>query len=482
MSRWRLAVEVFITLEWIMRLGMIFVVPKGRRPSSATAWLMLIMIEPVVGSLTFFVFGTPRLPQYRRRLQKYADSHIAGELAGHKLELCHAQVDPRKLSGAHEQFIALNSKLGGLPVFGANNVDFLDDYTTALQSLAADIAKAKKRILCEYYIIAMDSTSEPVLSALESAAARGVEVYMLFDALACRQYPRFRQLKKRLSAAGIAWRPMLPISMRPGKKFTRPDLRNHRKIVVIDGRIGYTGSQNIIARNYHRRDELVYEELVVRVEGPIVWQLAAVFRTDWYTESGVFLPQDSPISSSGKVFAQVLPSGPSHGGSNNLKLYTALVHSAVKKIVIVTPYFVPDDALMTALTSAADRGVEVTIINSQIIDKLFVGHAQRSYYDELLQAGIKVYLYKSPTFLHTKHLTVDDDVAVVGSSNLDIRSFELDLEISLVLYDKNIVGKLRHLEKRYIAKSSRLNTHSWQSRKVYYKMIENVARLTAALQ
>ncbi len=482
MTQWRLAVEVFLVAEWSLRLASFFVVPKNRRPSSATAWLMLIMIEPVIGFLLLGAFGTPRLPIHRRRLQKYADTHVAGELANLALARHNAQVNPGQLSSSHEQFVQLNHALGGLPVFAGNTVTFLDDYAQTIKSLAHDISKAKQRILCEFYIIAMDETSEPVLVALERAANRGVEVHVLFDALGSRQFSHFSQLKKRLSAAGVNWKPMLPFSVSPGKKFTRPDLRNHRKIVSIDGSIGYTGSLNLISPSYHRRDSLVYEELVARVQGPVVWQLEAVFRTDWYAETGIFLPQCTMSAGSGAVSAQVLPSGPTHGGSNNLKLYAALVHSATKKIVIVTPYFVPDDALMTALTSAAERGVDVTIINSQVIDKVLVGYAQRSFYEELLAAGIKVYLYKQPVFLHTKHLTIDDDVAVVGSSNLDRRSFELNLEISMVMYDRSVVSHLRILEKRYVANSTPVHARVWIDRKMYYKMIENVARLTAALQ
>jgi cardiolipin synthase A/B len=345
-----------------------------------------------------------------------------------------------------------------------------------------DIHAAKKRILFEFFIIALDDTTKPVWEALEAAVARGVEVRVLFDGFVCRHYPHFRELKKRLTQAGILWKPMLPINLKPGKNFTRPDLRNHRKIIVIDGEVGYTGSQNIIDKTYHRSDELYYEELMARIKGPVVWELSAIFRADWYAETLEFIPEDQLIIGKGDITAQVLPSGPGHGGSNNLKLYTSLMYSAEKKITIVTPYFVPDDALLTALISAADRGIEVSIINSEIIDKLLVGHAQRSYYEELLSAGIKVYLYKSPVFLHSKHVTIDDEVAVIGSSNLDIRSFELDQEITLVLYDKKVVKRLRAIENRYIEGSSQVNAYSWNRRPLYLRSLDNLARLTAVLQ
>ncbi len=475
-------VGAFVIFEWVLRAIMLFVVPKNRRPSSATAWLMLIMIEPVIGTILLLVFGHPRLPKSRLRMQQYADAHIAKELAAQPTAKNRAALRVHELPSQNMQFIKLNQALGGLPVVAGNDVEFLSDYQEAIDQLVEDIRGAKKRILFEYFIVALDDVTIGLWQALEDAVQRGVDVKVLFDAVACRRYPNFRQLKKRLRSAGIEWLPMLPLRLRPGKDFTRPDLRNHRKIVVIDGQIGYTGSQNIIAKTYHRSDELVYEELMARVTGPVVWQLSAIFRADWYAESHTFLPQDDVAAPTGTVAAQVLPSGPGHGGGNNLKLYTALIHSAERKIVIVTPYFVPDDSLLNALISAAERGVEVSIINSEIIDKILVGHAQRSYYSELLAAGIKVYLYKTPVFLHSKHLTVDDSVAVIGSSNLDIRSFELDMEVTMALYDKNVVKHLRAIEDRYIAGSSQVNNYSWARRPLHLRLLDSLARLTASFQ
>ena len=479
---WNYVVGVVLIFEWVLRFLMFFIVPKNRKPSSSTAWLMLIMIEPILGSIIFSVFGSPSLPRHRRDYYKKANELIEKEIKGLQVVYAKAEVKDEEITSTEEKFVKLNRNLGGFPIYNGNKVKFYDDYNETIKILIKDIDSAKERILFEYFILALDSTSEPIFEALERAHNRGVNVYVLFDALACRAYPNYKKMKKRLSASGIAWRAMLPLYVVPGKKFTRPDLRNHRKIVVIDGKIGCTGSQNIIQKNYHRSDELYYEELVARIEGPTVWQLSAVFRSDWYSETQEFLPALSLPVAVGSAKAQVLPSGPSYVESSNLKLYTALMHGARKKIVIITPYFVPDDALMTALTSAAQRGVEVTMINSEIIDKVFVGHAQRSYYEELLRVGVKILLYKKPVFLHTKHLSVDDSIAVIGSSNLDMRSFELDLEVSMVLYDKQSVLKLRKIEERIINGSKKVSYNAWQKRSIKHQLLDNVARLTASLQ
>ncbi len=476
-ANWSSLVGAFLVFEWLLRIFMLFTIPKNRKPTSATAWLMLIMLEPVIGTLVFLTIGSPRLPKHRRHLQKIADKKVAYELS--KLKTI---VATKNLSSTQQKTIALNNALGGLPVWKGNKIEFLDDYQKSIDLLVKDITSAKQRIFFEYYILVLDDTSEPVIAALEAAVTRGVQVYVLFDALANRSFPNTKKLKKRLTSSGILWHAMLPFKLKPGKGFTRPDLRNHRKIVVIDDTLGYTGSLNIVNKKYHRKDELYYEELVTRIQGPVVWQLGAVFRTDWHSETSYMLTAGIVPAEVGSANAQVLPSGPGYTESTNLKLYTQLAQNASKRIFIVTPYFVPDEALMTALTSAAQRGVQVIMVNSDSIDKLLVGHAQRSYYEELLQAGVKVYLYKKPVFLHTKHVTIDDDTIVVGSSNLDIRSFELDLEVSMLIYDTQSVKVLRKIEERYIAGSRQVKKASWHKRSNSKKIIENVSRLTASLQ
>jgi cardiolipin synthase len=227
---------------------------------------------------------------------------------------------------------------------------------------------------------------------------------------------------------------------------------------------------------------------VVRVAGPAAAQLNAAFITDWYAETGVALtrqanPDDVLFPPAhGDVLCQVLPSGSGFENENNLKLFTALIHAAQRKLVITNPYFVPEDSLLTAISSAAQRGVDVTLINSEVADQFLVCHAQRSYYEELLDAGVRIYWYRPPILLHSKTMSVDDDIAVIGSSNLDIRSFTLNLEITLVAYDQKVVADLRQIEAGYIDRSTPVQLGEWQTRPVTSKLAENMARLTAALQ
>jgi len=241
----------------------------------------------------------------------------------------------------------------------------------------------------------------------------------------------------------------------------------------------------MIKRTYFRKDAIYYDELVARVRGPVAMQFQAVFLTDWGAEAGE-LPQMANVPAllmyAGQSLCQVLPSGSGFEYENNLKLFVSLFYLARQKVVIANPYFVPDDALTTAIISAAQRGVEVTLINSEASDQFFVSHAQRSYYEELLKAGVKIYWYSAPALLHSKHFSVDDDLVVIGSSNLDMRSFHLNMEVTLICYDPAIVASLRSIEADYLRRSRQIQLCAWQQRAPGTRFAENIARLTSALQ
>jgi cardiolipin synthase len=180
--------------------------------------------------------------------------------------------------------------------------------------------------------------------------------------------------------------------------------------------------------------------------------------------------------------AQVLPSGPTFEADNNLKLFTNLLHKADRRISITSPYFVPEEAIMLAITSAAERGLEVELFASEIGDQALVYHAQRSYYEALLRAGVRIYLYEAPTVLHAKHFSIDDDVAVVGSSNMDIRSFALDMEVSMLVHGRGFVDELRKVEDDYRSRSTEVHLDEWLTRSRRGRVRDNLARLTSAIQ
>lgn len=482
-----IAVVLVFVLDWTIRIGALFYVPKNRKPSSATAWLMLILLLPFLGLLIYILLGSPKLNKRRRKIQRNMDSVIediiySKETSKHFESFIHNSTDANL-----EPYIKLNKNLGGFPVFDGNKIKLLSEYDGAISEIAKKIKLAKYFVHIEYFIITMDDSTEILFTEMEKAIGRGVKVRVMFDAIGSRGYPNLKQMKKRLTDMGVEWHQMLPLR-KPGQKFNRPDLRNHRKIVVIDGIYGFTGSQNLITRNYHRKDELYYDELVVLVEGPIVLQLLAVFASDWFAESNEQLLNKSnlglisEVKKVGNTIAQILPSGPGFDNDNNLKLFTSLIHGAKSRIIVVNPYFVPEDSLITAITSAAQRDVEVIMINSKIMDQALVGHAQRSYFEELLKAGVKIYQYDLPILLHSKFMMIDDKVAVIGSSNLDMRSFQLDLEVTLVVYDSKVINSLGKVTDKYLTRSHELKLSKWQKRSLKNRLFENIARLTSAVQ
>jgi len=474
---------LIIFFEWMLRIWFLFYVPRKRAPSSAIAWLLVVFLLPELGILLFFLIGSPMLSKGRVKKQKYVDKlidEVVSDTPDRKRFL--SETEKVRLSPV----IDLSQALGKLPLSLGNIADILPEYNKAVDEIVKNVKTAQEFVLIEYFILALDETTQPLFDAMEAAVKRGVKVRVLFDAMGYRRYPNKRQMKQELTRIGAQWHMMLPFKL--GRDYNRPDLRNHRKIVVVDDKVAFLGSQNMIKRNYHRKDEIFYEELVVKLTGPVVRQCSTLFAGDWYSETGQKLmsiadPERRPLQSpTGSVKAQVIPSGPGYEVLGNLQLFAQLLYSARKRIFITNPYFIPDESLMVACKSAAQRGVEVILLNSEVMDQAAVGYAQRSFYEELLEVGVKIYLYNAPILLHSKHLTIDDDIAVIGSSNMDIRSFALDLECVVALYDKKVVSDLKKIQTKDLKRSTRLDLAKWRKRKLRYKFYESIARLTSALQ
>lgn len=469
----------------VVRIAALLWVPVNRRPSSAMAWLLAIFLIPYVGVVVFLLIGNPKLPRHRREQQRRINTMIAAA----------AKDAPAVELEPSQQWLApivqLNQELGSLPLSAGNAASLIEDYDDALRQMTEAVGGARDFVFCEFYILAADPATEPFLDALGAAVERGVEVYVLFDHIGSRRVPRYRATKKKLDALGVKWRPMLPVMPLRGR-YQRPDLRNHRKILVVDGEVGFTGSQNLIDRSYNkpanRRRGLKWQELLTRVEGPVVQSLAAVFITDWYGETGDLLfdadaePVPAPARVAGELRCQVVPSGPGFDNDNNLKLFTSLLYQAQRRISLTSPYFVPDESLMAAITTAAERGVAVELFVSEIGDQALVYHAQRSYYEELLRAGVRIYLYPAPYILHAKHFTIDDELAVIGSSNMDIRSFTLNLEVVLMVVGRGYARAMRDVEDHYRAISRELTLAEHLDQRLPTRLLDNLARLTSALQ
>jgi cardiolipin synthase len=474
---------VALVLDIAIRVLALIFVPRNRRPQTSLAWLLLIFFQPYIGIILFLMFGRARLPRNRRRRQREVNEYILETTEGFD----RVRRDPPWPPWL-EPVVELNRKLGAMPLVGGNQAVMWADNQVSLEAMIAEIGLAERTLHVEFYILSLDDTTAPFFDALQAAHDRGVRVRVLLDHLGNFPYPGYRRTIRRLKAMGVQWHLMLPFQ--PWRfLIQRPDLRNHRKLLVIDGEVAFTGSQNIIETPYqkrgNRRRGLQWKDYMARFEGPVVAGIDALFVTDWYSETGELLTREAaPARKSGEgdLDCQVVPSGPGFSGENNLRLFNSLVYAAQERIILVSPYFVPDDSMLYAITTAAQSGLDVQLFVSEIGDQFFVFHAQRSYYEQLLRAGVRIFRYAKPTILHAKHFTIDDQVAVIGSSNLDMRSFTLDLEISVMVRGEKFIRDLRGIEDSYREHARELTLDEWMARPLHRRILDHVARLTAALQ
>jgi cardiolipin synthase len=466
---------------YVVALG---VIPGGRKPSTGMAWLILILAVPLVGILAFLLFGSTHVERRRHRAQVAANQRIHERTA----EVADLEATTPEL-GPVATVATLNRRLGALPAVPGNTVDFYSDYTESILAMAAAVDEASSYVHVEFYITAWDDVTAPFFDALVRATERGVPVRLLFDHLGSRGIPVYKDMLQKLEQTSIEWHPMMPIQLLRGK-FRRPDLRNHRKILVVDGRCAFGGSQNMIEPSYDKpKNQKVgraWVELTARLTGPAVAAMNAVFLTDWYSETGEVLADTTRAGlggmATGGTTVQVVPSGPGFTTENNLRMFTTLIYSAQRRISLTSPYFVPDESLLYAVTTAAQRGVDVELFVGEEGDQFMVHHAQCSYYQPLLDAGVRINLYPAPWVLHSKHFTIDDHVAVLGSSNMDLRSFALNYEVSLMLIDPDAVERMRKVEDAYRALSRELTQQEWSQRSKGARYVDNVMRLTSALQ
>jgi cardiolipin synthase len=487
---WRRILKAFPTvvlvLDIVIRIAAVVVVPRNRRPSSAMAWLMAIFVAPIPGSVLFGLIGSTKLPQDRRDKQREINDLILENTEG---------LDNRAETATQPPWfgtvVRLNRTLGSMPLIPGNTARLLPDYADSIAAMTAAVDAAERYVHVEFYIFTRDESTYLFFDALKRAHDRGVKVRVLYDHWATIRNPQGRVTRRWLRDSGIRFEEMLPFHPTKGM-WRRPDLRNHRKIVVVDGHVAFTGSQNMIDPSYNKRGNmrrgLQWKDLMVRLDGPAAIGLNALFITDWYSETDE-LPTDTdaePLverpADADALECQVVPSGPGFDGENNLRLFNALVYGAQERLIIASPYFVPDESMLYAITTAAERGVDVQLFACEVADQFMVYHAQRSYYETLLRSGVRIFLYEKPTVLHSKHFTVDDDVAVIGSSNMDMRSFSLNFEVSLMVRGSRFVDEVRRIEDDYRSRSHEVTLAAWLSRPAGLQVLDNVARLTAAVQ
>ena len=474
---------ILYVVELIIKIVALGTIPGNRRPSSSIAWLLLIVVTPILGLVIFLLIGSPFVRGRRAKVQAETNKVISER----SVEVPDIPAGFDVPVGV-DSLLRLNRRLSSLPCVTGVSHGLLGDSDASLQAMADAVKEAETTVHVEFFITSWDDATNGFFVALTEAVKRGVRVRLLYDHVSSRRYPRFKETKSKLTAAGIEWHEMMPIKPFKGK-WRRPDLRNHRKLLMVDSKVAFMGSQNLIDSSYLLPGNIKigrhWKDLNIKITGEIVMELETVFAMDWYTETGERLGTELELVDDpevGEVPMQLLPSGPGYLTIPNLRLFTGLVHRAQHKLSLTSPYFVPDDSLLEAITTAGYRGVAVELFVSEQADQFVVQHAQASYYEVLLEAGVRIYLYPKPTVLHAKHFTVDDMVGIIGSSNMDYRSFGLDYEITLMSTGKQFVADLQEVADGYRAVCRELTLDEWRQRSKGQRYIDNVMRLVSALQ
>lgn len=471
-----LSVAYYIS-EWVIRVVMLVVIVRQRRsPAGALSWLMVIFFLPWAGLVAYWLIGRHRLPRKRMeqhgRMLRHLDG--LGSRLGDHPQTTHPAVDASVLPAVH-----LAERLGHMPILGGNATEMITSTPEFAERLVAEIDAAERHVHLIYYIYADDDTGRQIAEAAIRAARRGVSCRLLADAVGSWGF--FGGLGRQMAEAGVDVRPAMPVGLFR-RQFARLDLRNHRKLAVIDGKVGYTGSHNAVDASYGRKD-MAWHDLTVRLAGPIVTELQAIFAADWYFETDQRLTGEDvfpPVEPAGEVAVQALPSGPNYPTENYQRLLVAALHAAERRVIMTTPYFIPDESFLRAIQSAALREVDVTLLLPEVNNKVVVGAASHAYFVDLLEAGVRVRLYR-PGLLHAKTMSVDDEIAFIGTSNFDIRSFSLDFEINLLLYGPAVVGQLRHRQAQYIAESEEVDLAAWRRRPAIRQFGSGVAKLLSPL-
>jgi cardiolipin synthase A/B len=447
--------SLFVVLHVMVQLGLLVraLLRPHREPASRVAWVVVILSFPVVGIAAYILFGETNLGRTRvARMQNILKGlpDVDASSGGSDTGL------PEGVLPQYAHLFQLGKTVNGFDPVDGNRARLMPDSNAAIAAIVDDIDAAREHVHLLFYIWLPDNNGCKVVEALKRAAARGVVCRALADSLGSRlmiHSKHWREMRKagvRLGSALAIGNPIL----RPLRR--RIDLRNHRKIVVIDHAVTYCGSQNCADPEFRIKAKYApWVDAMVRFEGPIVRQNQYLFAADWGAETGEDLgpllnrsidplPQGFP--------AQVIGTGPTVRYSAMPEVFETLMYTARRELVISTPYYVPDEAMQAALCASARRGVKTTIIFPARNDSRIVGAASRSYYQELLTAGIHIFEYEGG-LLHTKSLTIDGEVSLIGSANLDRRSFELNYENNILFYDRALTTDLRRRQANYIARS-----------------------------
>jgi cardiolipin synthase len=435
------AAEIAVLMRAVLR--------PHRQPASRLAWIIVILVVPIVGMLGYVLLGEARLSPRRRALGQAIEAELprpeGDEAALRALAAC-----------PHDAPFALARTVNRLGPTSGNSATVTHDSNDAIARMVADIDAAERCVHACFYIWLTDGNGLKIKDAFVRAARRGVKVRGLADALGSRRLINSPFWREMLDS-GCEMRVALPVGNPLWTLIRgRVDLRNHRKLLVVDNRAAWCGSQNAADPEFRVKPRYApWVDIMTRWEGPVARQCQYLFVSDWMGEGGENLSEllrEPPADGNGKVFAQVLGTGPTLSFDAMPACFAELIHSARQELVVTTPYFVPDEQLLFALTSAARRGVHTIMVFPKRNDSRIVAGISRSYYHDLISAGVEIYEFR-PGLLHAKTMVVDGAVGLIGSANLDRRSFELNFENNILFADREFAAAVRARQDEFLAQS-----------------------------
>jgi len=425
-----------------------------REPASRLAWIIVIIAVPLLGMLAYLMIGETRISGHRRSRGREIDARLPRPPGD---QGCLNQIG----GSPQEAPFALARSINGLDPSSGNSARVAADSNVAIDEIAADIDAAERHVHICTYIWLADSNGLKVKDACIRAAGRGVDVRILADALGSHRLvrsPHWRELREK----GCEVRVALPVGNPLWTLIRgRVDLRNHRKLMIVDNRTAWCGSQNVADPEFRIKPHYApWVDIMTRWEGPVAQHCQLLFVSDWIAEggediSGLLSPASAPARTDGRIVAQVIGTGPTLIFVSMPACFSELIPSGRQELVVTTPYFVPDEQLLFALTSAARRGVQTILIVPKRCDSRVVAATCQSYYEDLLKAGIDLYEYRKG-LLHAKTMVADRAVALIGSANLDRRSFELNFENNILFADRDFAAAVRDRQSEYLADSDRV--------------------------
>ena len=466
----------------LLVVGIVLRVIMKRRPIGVSlAWLALILAIPVVGVSAYLILGEVKLGRRRAKLARamyrpYID-WVQQFVAGFQSQAVKASVKAAPL-------VALIESRLGMPLLDSNKVELLSEPECILEQLICDIQQSEKSCYLEFYIWQAGGRADLVAEALIDASRRGIDCRILLDSVGSAAFFD-TDWPQRLRSAGIRVVEVLPVKTWR-IPLRRQDLRMHRKLVIVDERIAYTGSMNLVDPLLFKKSSGVghWIDVMVRVKGPVTSVMWSLFVRDWEMETGERLLESqshSPdYSHASGHHVQLVPSGPFTGGDCIQQILLQAIYQAERSLVLTSPYFVPDDPLVAALQSAAARGVSVQLIIPERSDSRMVSFACNAFLEELMSSGVEIYRFRKG-LLHTKSVLVDDEIALIGTVNLDRRSLWLNFEATLLLDDRAFSAMLKELQQSYIQQGKQLQLTEWRKRSWLQRMLENIFYLFSPL-